>query len=322
MDPLTIMLISGLLQAGTAAYRNIKAQKGLKELEKQRLARYTDASGPIQENKAMYQQMAKFGMGPASATMARNQFAASQNALTAAPAGGQLRTQIGRMASANAGGFANQLAAQNEAIRRQGMAGVAQANLGLSGLQQKDVAVDLQRRMQAEQAYGQAIQDSRREMIGAATGVATGYLGYQNAEANRQMYRDIYGAKQAVPQTPAATFNPVNPAGTFKVAGPQTFDQYIAAGVPAGTTTDGMRSYAPGYQAPTPPMQTPFAAPSGNPFSSLPPIGTTTNGFNSFAPGYSPRPTRTNPYANTFGVPSFNPYAFATPASYDPFGPF
>ena len=329
MDPVTMMLISGLLQAGMAGYRNIKASKGLKELEKQRLARYTDASGPIQENKAMYQQMAKFGMGPASTTMAKNQFAASQNALTAAPASGQLRTQIGRMASANAGGFANQLAAQNEAIRRQAMGGVAQANLGLSGLQQKDIGVDLQRRMQAEQAYGQAIQDSRREMLGAATGFATGYMGYKNAEANRQLYKDIYGAKQAVTQTPATAFNPVNPAGTFTPLGPQTFDQYRIAGVPAGTTTDGMNSFAPGYQAPTPSMQTPFSAPSGNPFASLPPMGTTMNNGRYYAPNSLVFPTlgRTaqspsNPYGNTFGVPSFNPYGFATPASYDPFGPF
>ncbi|NBW34832.1 MAG: hypothetical protein EBR30_07405 [Cytophagia bacterium] len=202
MDPLTIMLISSGIQAGVGAYRNIKASKGLAALQKERMPRYMDAAAPIQENKQMYSQMARTGMGPASLALARNQFAAGQNALSAAPASGQLRTQIGRMASANAGGFANQLAAQNEAIRRQAMGGVAQANLGLSGLQQRDVATDVQRRMQTEQAYGQAIQQSRQDMMGAATGLATGMLGMQNAEANRQMYRDIYGVKQPQLQTP------------------------------------------------------------------------------------------------------------------------
>lgn len=196
MDPLTIALISGLVQGGVAAYRNVKASKGLAALEKQRLPSYMDAAAPIQENKQMYSQMARTGMGPASLNLARNQFAAGQNALAAAPAGGQLRTQIGRLASANAGGFANQLAAQNEAIRRQGMAGVAQANLGLSGLQQRDVGVALQRRTEAERAYGQAIQDSRREMLGALAGVGTAAIGQQQFGKQMDYYNrqlDMYG---------------------------------------------------------------------------------------------------------------------------------
>lgn len=212
-----MMLISAGIQAGTAAYRNIKAQKGLSELEKQRLPQYMDAAAPIQENKQMYGQMARSGMGPGSLNLAKNTFAAGQNALTAAPAGGQLRTQIGRMASANAGGFANQLAAQNEGIRRQGMSGVAQANLGLSGLQQRDIGVGLQRRSEAEKAYGQAIQDSRRELLGAAAGVATGFAGQKNIQENRALARQYYGLKDPNQQTPG-NFNPnllIGPPGQF-----------------------------------------------------------------------------------------------------------
>lgn len=266
MDPLTIMLISAGIQGLAAGIRNVRANRGLKELEKQRLPSYMDAAAPIQENKQMYAQMAKTGMGPASLNLAKNQFAASQNALTAAPAGGQLRNQIGRMASVNAGGFANQLAAQNEAIRRQGMSGVAQANLGLSGLQQRDVGVGLQRRMEAERAYGQAIQDSRREMLGAVQSVGTGMIAQYNADANRQLYRDIHGSKTTPPtQTPASTFSLVNAPGTFKQLGPQTFDEYLKAGTPAGTTTMQYNSYSPDFAVPTPAIQTPFAAPPARP---------------------------------------------------------
>ena len=314
MDPLTIMALSAGVQALTSGYRNIKAQKGLRELEKQRLPRYMDAAAPIQENKSMYQQMAKFGMGPASLNLARNQFAAGQNALTGTPVSGQLRTQLGRVASVNAGNFANQLAAQNEGIRRQAIGGVAQANLGLSGLQQRDIGFDLQRRTQAEQAYGQAIQDSRREMIGAATGLATGYLGAQNAEANRQLYRDMYGLNQKT-QTPASAFNPVFAPGTFpapsvpgKVAGPQTFNQYLTAGVPTGTTTDGMSSFAPGYQAPPSPMQTPFSAPSSTPPLDLNVLGQSLQGAQL-------RPTPIPPPSfNRFNItPSGNAAAMSVP---------
>jgi hypothetical protein len=270
MDPMTMMLVSAGVQAGTAAYRNIKAQRGLAELDKQALPKYMDAASPILENKRMYEQMARTGMGPASLNLARNTFAAGQNALGAAPAGGQLRTQIGRLAGANAGAFANQLAGQNEGIRRQAMGGVAQANLGLSGLQQRDIGVGLQRRSEAERGYGQAIQDSRREMTGALGGLLTGYLGYKNAEANRDMWRDIYGKPKTSTTTPPAPsntgFSPVNTPNTFysKPAGPPTFDEYLKAGTPAGTTTMQYNSYSPDFSVPTPPIDTPFRAPDPN----------------------------------------------------------
>lgn len=291
MDPLTIMLVSAGIQGLAAGIRNVRANRGLKELEKQRLPSYMDAAAPIQENKQMYAQMAKTGMGPASLNLARNQFAAGQNALTAAPAGGQLRSQIGRLASANAGGFANQLAGQNEAIRRQGMAGVAQANLGLSGLQQRDVGVGLQRRMEAERAYGQAIQDSRREMLGAAQSVGTTMLAQYNADANRQLWRDIYGPKKTpATQTPASTFSLVNAPGTFysKPAGPQTFDEYLKAGTPAGTTTTQYNSYSPDFGTQPQPIQTPFSAPPATPNFS---VFTTPGMINNLPSGARLQPT-------------------------------
>ena len=215
------MLISAGVDATLTAYRNIKANKGLAELDKQRLPQYMDAAAPIQENKQMYGQMAKFGMGPASLNLAKNTFAAGQNALTAAPGGGQLRTQIGRLASANAGGFANSLAAQNESIRRQGMSGVAQANSQLSGLQQRDIGVGLQRRSEAERAYGQAVQDSRRQLLGTLSGVATGFAGQKNIQENRALARQYYGLKDPNQQTPGG-FNPnllIGPPGQFPLPG-------------------------------------------------------------------------------------------------------
>ena len=206
MDPMTMMAISGLVELGSGAYRNIKAQKGLAALEKQRLPQYMDAAAPIMENKQMYSQMAKTGMGPASLNLARNTFAAGQNALTAAPAGGQLRTQIGRMASANAGGFANQLAGQNESIRRNAIGNVAQQNMALSDLQQRDIGVGLQRRFKAEDNYGQAIQDSRKTMLGAFEGYATASLNNQNAALDREAeFGDLYNAQPASP--PAAVLS-------------------------------------------------------------------------------------------------------------------
>ena len=195
IDPATIMLVSGLSNMASSAYRNYQANEGLDELAKQRRPRFMDAANPFEENKQMYGQMAKFGMGPASLNIARNNFAAGQNALTAAPANGQLRTQIGRMASANAGGFANSLAAQNEGFRRSALGGVAQANTQISGLQQRDVGTDLNRMDKTEAALGQAAQDSRRELMSGLTSLATGAKAYENLKYQRALGLQYYGLK-------------------------------------------------------------------------------------------------------------------------------
>lgn len=179
----------------SSAYRNYQANEGLDELAKQRRPRFMDAANPFEENKQMYGQMAKFGMGPASLNIARNNFAAGQNALTAAPANGQLRTQIGRMASANAGGFANSLAAQNEGFRRSALGGVAQANTQISGLQQRDVGTDLNRMDKTEAALGQAAQDSRRELMSGLTSLATGAKAYENLKYQRALGLQYHGLK-------------------------------------------------------------------------------------------------------------------------------
>lgn len=322
IDPLTITLISGLVQGGVAAYRNVKASKGLAALEKQRLPSYMDAAAPIQENKQMYSQMARTGMGPASLNLAKNQFAAGQNALAAAPAGGQLRTQIGRLASANAGGFANQLAAQNEAIRRQAMSGVAQANLGLSGLQQRDVGVALQRRMDAERAYGQAIQDSRREMLGAGAGIATGMIGQQRYDKQMDFYNkqlDMYnkylqgqntnGINPNFGKTPSIFPGVVQPPGTFPISNASMMNGPVSN--PASVVQ------APGT----------FPVPRFNPVSptgTFPPVG-----FNPINPPGSFTPSFIMGGPGSFGTPGFimgGPGSFRTPSSiptspyYNPYG--
>ena len=275
-----MMLISAGIDAGTSAYRNIKSKKGLAELDKQRLPQYMDAAAGLQENKKMYGDMAKSGMGPGSLNLAKSTFAAGQSALTAAPAGGQLRTQIGRLAGANAGGFANSLAAQNEGIRRQGMSGVAQANLGLSELQQRDIGVGLQRRFKAEEEYGQAIQDSRRQFMGAVSGVASGFMDYKNLQEDRALTRDYYGLNdnstmENLPgNAPGNAPSVLGKPGTFPLsspAGPQTRNQQSLAQsnqnygpAPSGTVNTSNSSLNPNVSGAM--YDTPFSAPDGTNF--------------------------------------------------------
>lgn len=277
---MTMMLISAGVQAGTSAYRNIKAQRGLKELEKQRLPSYMDAAGPLQQNYTMAARQARMGLSPEASALARST-AASQSAgqfrAASELSGGQLGTALGRIGAMNTTQLGLQMGVQDQMARERGVQQMMGINRELSGLEQRDIGVGLQRRSEAERGYGQAIQDSRREMIGAASGLATGYLGFKNAEANRQMTRDIYGLNRTTgggaggaggAGAGAVTNNFLTQSpGTFPAGrvGPQTFNDYLAAGVPQGTTQTATASLSPEFGQ-NPLMQTPFRAYDPNAF--------------------------------------------------------
>lgn len=303
VDPMTMMALASVAQGVYGAVRGVKANQGLNELAGQPMDSYAKSAGdPLRENYRLSQMAYRQGMTPASLALAKNTFASSQasqlrNARELS--GGQLSSSLGRMMSTNQGRFGLELAAQNEAIKRQGLAGMMQANLGLSGLMSQDVSQNLRYRMMQEQALGQAKQQAVGDIFGAATGYTKASLGQQNAAADRQMYRDLYGAGK----TPSS-LSMVNPSGTFAPLGPMTREQ--AMGVPAGTTSDAFSSYAPGY-TPSAPAASPYGfAPTGSfPFSSAP-AGTTIRNGAYFAPGYTP--SAQSPYANMFALPAFNPY--------------
>lgn len=272
-----MMLISAGVQAGTSAYRNIKAQRGLNELEKQRLPSYMDAAGPLQQNYTMAARQARMGLSPEASALARST-AASQSAgqfrAASELSGGQLGTALGRIGAMNTTQLGLQMGVQDQMARERGVQQMMGINRELSGLEQRDIGVGLQRRSEAERGYGQAIQDSRREMIGAASGLATGYLGFKNAEANRQMTRDIYGLDGTTGGGAGGVGGAVTPnnfltqsPGTFPTGrvGPQTFNDYLAAGVPQGTTQTYNTSLSPDFgRNENPLMQTPFRAPNPN----------------------------------------------------------
>jgi len=200
MDPFTIAAMAA--QAGYGLYRGIKAQKGLRALQKQRMPSYMEAMAPYRENYDLYRQQYVGGMGPGSLNLAQQQFATQQAGLLRAPVSGQLRDQLGRVAAASTGMFAQNLAAQNEAIRRGAISGMTAANQSIAALQQRDVGTRLDQRLRQEQAYGQAMQQGFQDVLGAAGGLATAKM----AEKQMDLYRDIYGVGKRVPTTtPTAT---------------------------------------------------------------------------------------------------------------------
>lgn len=188
-----LSVVAAAAQGGYGIYRGVKAQQGLNALSKQRKARFMDAAAPLQENKELYKKQYQGGMGPGSLNLAQNQFGMGQRQLLATPASGQLRDQIGRVASANQGSFALNLAAQNESIRRQGLGGMVGSNEQLSSLQQRDISNDIRQREDMERAYGKAVQDGFGDALGAAGGFAMMQQETNQANLNRELYQQMYG---------------------------------------------------------------------------------------------------------------------------------
>lgn len=197
MDPMTIAMLA---QAGYGLYRGIKAQQGLRALQKQAMPSYMEAMGPLQESRRLYEQQFRQGLTPATRNLAQQQFASSQLGQQRAAmdlSGGQMSSALSRMNAANTGQFALGLGAQNEAAQRAGMAGIVNMNQAISGLQRADIAQRLAQRQQMEQAYGQAMQQGFADVLGAASGFAQA----GEAEKQRQLYRDIYGVEKTTPST-------------------------------------------------------------------------------------------------------------------------
>lgn len=203
MDPMTIAMLA---QAGYGLYRGIKAQQGLRALQKQAMPSYMGAMGPLQESRRLYEQQFRQGLTPATRNLAQQQFASSQLGQQRAAmdlSGGQMSSALSRMNAANTGQFALGLGAQNEAAQRAGMAGMVNMNQAISGLQRADIAQRLAQRQQMEQAYGTAMQQGFADVLGAASGFAQA----GEAEKQRQLYRDIYGVAKTTPDVPE-TINP------------------------------------------------------------------------------------------------------------------
>lgn len=209
MDPATIAMLA---QAGYGLYRGIKAQQGLRALQKQRMPSLMESMGPLQENRRLYEQQFRQGLTPATRTLAQQQFAGSQAGQQRAAmdlSGGQMSSALSRLGAANTGQFALGLAAQNEAAQRQGMAGLVGANQSISGLQRADAAQRLAQRQQMEQAYGTAMQQAGQDIVGAIGGGLMAKVRAKEAADQRQLYRDLYGLNETAPSTTNAGFLPL-----------------------------------------------------------------------------------------------------------------
>lgn len=215
MDPFTIAAMAA--QGGSALYRLIKAQQGLDAVKKQRMPSLMEAMAPLQENRRLYEQQFRQGLTPATRNMAQQQFAATQLGQQRAAAdlsGGQMSSALSRLGALNTGQFALGLGAQNEAAQRAGMAGMIGVNQGISALQRADAAQRLQQRLELERQLGLGFQQAGQDILGAFGGLAMFQMQQKNAEANRQLYRDLYGLDKK--QQPGSLYSVSNASTPYQ----------------------------------------------------------------------------------------------------------
>jgi len=168
-------LLSAGLQAGYGIYQAANSASLLSKLSKQKKARYVDAAAPIEQNKAIGEQMAKTGLDATTRAVAQQtqaSQAAGQYRQFTDMSGGQLSSALGRIGAFNTSQLGQQLGTMNQAAIERGRNIQMMANQQISGLQRADVQQDISYRERVESNLGMAKQQGTMNVLGAVGGYA------------------------------------------------------------------------------------------------------------------------------------------------------
>jgi hypothetical protein len=193
---LPALAIPALVKGGYDVFRMIQSQKNLDALSQTPTPRFSDNTSYLGENKRMYQQQYNQGMSPATRALATQNFAASQAAgqrSASETSGGQMSNALSRMGAAGNANFALNLAAQNEAVQNQARSGIASTNLQLQSRKDKDIQNQYSELQNMKQQYGAAFSEAAMGGINAIGGYFMGQMNLEEAEKDRQLYRDMNG---------------------------------------------------------------------------------------------------------------------------------
>jgi hypothetical protein len=222
------------VQLGTSIYRGVKSAQGLTGMKGERRAEFMDAADPIQENRRLGLAQQARGLSPVATAVAKEGFAQGRAGSYRAAtdlSGGQLSNAISRMGASSNAQFGMGLAAQSQAASERGLGMRMGANQQLSSLQQADVRDKQSNYDRRQVAFGQGVQDAIYSGVGALEGYATSKMSMENAEADRQLYRDLNTMPSATEEdyTPPAMLG--NPLSLYRKFG--TPSQYKTGGLPA-----------------------------------------------------------------------------------------
>lgn len=225
-------------QAVLGVAQSAIAYNQLQKLRNQPLPKYDTSQAS--KNVAMYEQRFREGMSADEIAAMDRQFASSQAGFyrqAADNSRGQLSNFLGRVSALDRARYATQLGSAMAQERRAAMSGLAGARQGLESQLNAQTRFEQQRRMQEEQALGQAIQSGLYNLGNAATFGLYG-LGKKTTEDVVTEPTEPTATKRQVPQ--------INVGGTDLYRDYLQQQSAIAA-IPEGTTTGYYNSFSPDF---------------------------------------------------------------------------
>jgi len=186
LDPTTMLLISGGLQATMGLYQGINSRRLAKRFDAQEKADYRNSLEPIQQNKALAERQMSQGLAPETRNLYKSQFASdsARNLRAAAElSGGQTSSALGRIMSFNAIRGAQTLAGMDAQARERAQLQLMGINREISSTQRAQIQRQMQQEDMTQQQIAGLSQDAFKNVTGAASGVAKGamdidYLNY------------------------------------------------------------------------------------------------------------------------------------------------
>lgn len=179
MDPLTMMLISGVAQAGIGLYQGYNSRRLAKKFDAQKKADYRDSLGPIQQNRALAERQMRQGLAPETRDLYKSQFASdSARTMRAATelSGGQSSSALSRILSFNAMKGAQNLAGMDAQARERGQMQLMGVNRDIAAVERAQIERKMRQEDMTQQQIAGLSQDAFKNVTGAFSGVAQGMM--------------------------------------------------------------------------------------------------------------------------------------------------
>lgn len=179
MDPMTLMLIAGLIQGGLGIYQGINSKRLGDRFKAQEKADFRDSLGPIEENKALAEKQMREGLPFATRELYKTQFASDNlRNLRAARemSGGRLNSVLGRLFALNQNRAAQNLASMDAQARERAQMQLMGVNRDIAAIERAQIQRQMQQEDMTQQQIAGLSQDAMQNVTGAVKGVAQGAM--------------------------------------------------------------------------------------------------------------------------------------------------
>lgn len=178
MDPMTMLLISGAVEAGMGLYQGINAKRLGERFDAQKKADYRESLAPIQENRQLAEKQMRTGLNQETRNLYKSQFASdnARNIRAISEMGGQTSSVVGRILGLNTLRGAQTLSSMDAQAKERGQMQLMGVNREIAGVQRAQLQREMGREDMTMQQIAGLRQDSLKNVSGAFSGVAQGAM--------------------------------------------------------------------------------------------------------------------------------------------------